>query len=183
MGSLHIITGPMFSGKSSTLIARSEQEGRGTSLCFNHKLDVRYSKGNKIVTHDFVSVHCDALNTIDDARAHPRYHEASHIFIDEVQFFTNIRDTVLRMVEVDGKHVYLAGLLVDTNRNLFGELYTIMGLADTVEFRSASRCALCDRVGLFSQSRNPAKTIVDVGQSDKYIVLCRCHYLNNKINK
>lgn len=179
-GSLHIITGPMFSGKSSTLIAVYNRINRASSLCFNHQLDCRYSEANEIMTHDLVSVTGSSIRHITDIRNHPDYHSTSHIFIDEIQFFSNIRDPILHMVEKDHKHVYLAGLLVDINRHLFGEVHTLLGCADSVDFRTATRCSLCEKEGLFSKSKKPANKIVEVGQADKYVVLCRCHYLNNK---
>lgn len=88
------------------------------------------------------------------------------------------------MVETHNKRAYLAGLVVDANRNPFGELHTLLGLANTVDVRTAKRCALCDSPGLFSTAlfaTDPNSTVDLVGHSDKYTVLCReCHVIMYK---
>lgn len=170
----------MFSGKSSELIRihRTCLMQNKPCLCFNHACDTRFGDGTEIVTHNRSAVSCESVRQIDEIILHPRFTEAKCIFVDEVQFFEAIRDPIMRMVETHNKQVYLAGLLVDVHRNLFGELHTLLGYADTVDVKTAASCFLCNKPGLFSKALFPTdETVNVVGHSDKYTVLCRPHFL------
>lgn len=182
MGELHVITGPMFSGKSSELIRIHRAcllQGK-PCLCFNHARDTRFGDGTDIVAHNRSTVSCESVRQVGEIIVHPRFAEAECIFVDEVQFFEAIRNPIMRMVEAHQKQVYLAGLLVDVHRNLFGELHTLLGYADTVNMKTAASCSLCDKPGLFSKAIFPTNEAVNVvGHSDKYTILCRTHFLTH----
>jgi thymidine kinase len=53
-GSIELIYGPMFSGKSSELLRkiRRYQHARKSCLVVNYKHDNRYSDKEEVVTHD-----------------------------------------------------------------------------------------------------------------------------------
>lgn len=182
MGELHVITGPMFSGKSSELINIQRAcllQGK-SCLCFNHARDTRFGDGTEIVAHNRSAVSCESVRQVGEIIVHPRFADAECIFVDEVQFFDAIRNPIIRMVEAHKKKIYLAGLLVDVHRNLFGELHTLLGYADTVNMKTSASCSLCDKPGLFSKAIFPTNEAINVvGHSDKYTVLCRTHFLTH----
>ena len=61
--SIHLITGCMFSGKTSSLIniAKMQKLLNKKVLIINFNEDTRYSPNNKITTHDNISFDCIPL--------------------------------------------------------------------------------------------------------------------------
>jgi thymidine kinase len=180
MGSIRIITGSMFSGKTTRLIQKYKQLVKQNMhvLVFNHSNDKRYNKyGSHISSHDNEHVCCTFINDLREILTHKEYSKCDFILIDEGQFFTDIKDTILHMVEKDAKHVVIGGLLTDSNRNKFGELLDIVPYADSIDFKY-SKCCICDKNGLFSVKHTKSTNVVDIGTSDKYYPACRYHYLN-----
>ena len=180
MGSLEIITGSMFSGKTTRLIQKINmlKENNASLLVFNHSNDARYnSNGSFISSHDNNHIQCVFINHLNEILQHCDYRNSKYILIDEGQFFTNIQKTILQIVEKDEKHLIIAGLLTDFNRNKFGELLDIVPFADSVDFKY-SRCLHCDKKGVFSVKHSKSTKVLDVGSGDKYYPACRYHYLN-----
>lgn len=178
MGFLHIVSGSMFSGKTTRLIELFYKHYINNNiLIFNHCIDQRYNKEAFITTHNLEKVVCNQIDHLDVIKHHPDYLHTNMIIIDEVQFFTNVKSIVLEMVETDNKHVIIAGLLTDTDRNVFGNMIDLIPYADVYE-QKYSKCHLCDtNKGLFTLRRTDSECVVDVGSSDKYISVCRDHYL------
>jgi thymidine kinase len=173
----------MFSGKTTCIIDEYNEFIRTNVkvLVFNHKLDKRYDKSEDsyIITHCLKKIRCNQIDKINEIFDNVDYEEAKVIIIDEIQFFKDIVDDLMRMVEKDNKHVIIAGLITDYGRNIFGELINMIPFADKYEIKY-SECFKCKEKGLFSQRLMDITTDgVDVGSSDKYIPLCRHHYLNN----
>ena len=52
--SIDLIIGPMFSGKTTTLLSYEKkfQVTKKKYLCINHSFDTRYTKEGKLATHD-----------------------------------------------------------------------------------------------------------------------------------
>ena len=102
--------------------------------------------------------------------------------IEEAQFFGNdLIDFVLCASEKDSKTVIVAGLLFDCYREKFGFIIDLIPYADNVTHLKAI-CLECSKLG-FENTAIFTKRLVDnksqtlVGGSDKYIVVCRNHYL------
>jgi thymidine kinase len=185
-GSIQLITGSMFSGKTTRLIEQyKDLIAKGVMvLIFNHSFDKRYSNESFIVTHDKCVAPCTFIEHIKDILLHPNYSNSEYILIDEGQFFTEITKYILQIAEKDNKHIIIAGLLTDSNRNKFGELLDIVPYIDSIDNKH-SRCTLCcttnqsqTKNGLFTIKHSYTTSIVDVGSSDKYSAVCRYHYLN-----
>ena len=132
---LHVIMGPMFSGKTTALLdaAASHKQNKTPYICVNHSWDSRYDHKGSIHTHDGRS----DKNTLSVKKlalvlGMPEYKNAKAVFVDESQFFTDLRDFLLRAVDVDGKEVTIAGLDGDVHRELFPSIQAVIPLADTV---------------------------------------------------
>ena len=124
-GRLDIVTGPMFSGKTTELLRRlfSEAEIGLKVLYVNHNLDTR---GKSFSTHnplykrqlaeeskvDFLST--DKLSLIQSTIT-----KYNVVGIDESQFFGDLVNEVKILVDKFGMHVIVAGLNGDYNRNVF----------------------------------------------------------------
>jgi len=92
------------------------------------------------------------------------------------QFFPDLYDFCVRMVEVEGKAVIAAGLHGDFRRSQFGDLVSLVLVADDVQLLTA-RCAFCASPALFTLRvvANDAQQLV--GGANAYSPVCRRHYL------
>tara|TARA_B110000858_G_scaffold118457_1_gene135134 strand:+ start:277 stop:672 length:396 start_codon:yes stop_codon:yes gene_type:complete len=129
------------------------------------------------VNGDFVQTHCgtkisarktDNLNLLD----------VSHfdvIAIDEVQFFSNLKEFIFENVEKKRKHVIMVGLSGDSNRAPFGEILSIIPLADNLIYKRAL-CAICrdGTLASFTKRISSEKKIVSI--DSKYLPVCRKCY-------
>ena len=180
-GSFELILGPMFSGKTTELIRRAnrfKQIGKNI-LAINHASNTRYDT-NEICTHDFKKTdHAIAVSTLDSIfeNYQENYATADVVIIDEIQFFENVRDIIIRMVETDGKTVIAAGLDGDYLQRPFGDTCDIVCLAD--KFRKLS--AICMLSEGYQDAAFTRRTINDnrkelVGSSDIYMACSRQIY-------
>ena len=178
MGSLKLIIGPMFSGKSSELIKeiRKLKVINSKYIVIKPVIDNRY-KLNYIVSHDKESEECivtDDLNKINDVDIE----KFNTIIIDEGQFLKNLKEKVLYWVEKLNKNVIIGGLDGDFKRNPIGEILELIPFCDTIK-KINSLCVHCKdgTPALFSHRITNDLDQVVVGSSDIYIPLCRYHYL------
>lgn len=178
-GRLELIIGNMFSGKSTELIRRINREKSINKkiLVINYADDNRYAT-NSIATHDQVKVTSLKLKNLSDFNVNfiPQY---DSFFIDEGQFFPDLYIFVKSLVETFRKHVVVSGLDGDANRDTFGEMIKLIPICDTVD-KFHAYCNKCNNgvVAPFTKKINGTSTLIDIGGSNKYIPVCRYHYLN-----
>ena len=171
---LELIIGSMYSGKSTELmrqVSRLKSIGM-RCLVINHANDTRVD-GNFVQSHDGKKV--EAIKTKDLLLTNIRPYDA--VAIDEAQFFPNLKTAVMIMVEKHKKHVIVAGLSGDYERNAFGEILDLVPLADNVHFKRAL-CAQCQhpsRPASFTKRLSNEKDLVSVGGT--YMAVCRLCYL------
>jgi thymidine kinase len=178
---LELIIGPMFAGKSSTIlqrVKRAEVIGIKTFIVTS-VIDTRYNTNTNLVkTHDKQMVDAVGLKDIKEITRFAAFHDAKLIIIEEAQFFSGLYDMVKNLVEVYKRDVIVVGLDGDSERKPFGEILELIPLADTI----TKLTALCKRCGdgtpaLFTYSKWTKDTQVCVGDADIYEALCRKHYL------
>jgi len=176
---IDIITGPMFSGKTTELCRRLNiLQTLGLKCVYiNSHLDNRsvndFSTHNKMLNK--ISFDSYKMSEIYPLKQVGMNYDV--IGIDEIQFFGDILDTILELVEKHGKKIIVSGLNGDSNRNLFGEMHLLIPHSDNIS-KIDSYCVNCyhqgiQRHGIFSQKEMENKEIVTVGGSDKYISVCR----------
>lgn len=177
--SLQLIVGCMFSGKSTELIRRIRRfQSIGKRVCVvNHNLDNR--DGNTgVATHYGDNV--DSLKYSHLMNFVNIYDLSNYdvICIDEGQFFDDLRNSVKSLVEVYKLQVVVAGLTSDFRREPFGDMLSLMLIADDVLFCKAY-CGVCQDGTLASFTKRLSDTTaqVDIGSKDKYLAVCRKCYL------
>jgi thymidine kinase len=192
-GYLELIIGPMFSSKTSSLLEIYKQ----CKFCnipvsiINHSIDKRYHD-TMLSSHDKIMAPCfqtDKLNKLwtesendfDDENAHKSLRNSDVILINEGQFFPDLYEVVIDMLD-NNKKVYICGLDGDFERKKFGTILDLIPLCDKVN-KLTSLCSLCKdgTRGIFSMrlTNETEQTIVG---SDNYIPVCRKCY-SNKNNK
>jgi len=178
-GRLELIIGNMFSGKSTELIRRINREKSINKkiLVINFIDDNRYSK-NSVTTHDQTKANCLKMRSLSDLSDN-MIRQYDSFFIDEGQFFTDLYIVVKNLVDIHNKHVVVSGLDGDSNRNQFGDLIKLIPIADTVD-KLTAYCNRCNNgnPGPFTKKIQAGSSpIIDIGGNDKYIPVCRKHYI------
>ncbi len=186
-GSLEIICGPMFSGKSEELMRRLRRSkiARQNVLTFKHRLDDRHTI-EQLVSHDGNCLDAQPLvdpAIIQELGLKPDVHV---IGIDEVQFFPlSIVSTICTLVAA-GKRVIVAGLNLDFRCVPFGPMPTLLAIADSITKLSAI-CSVCGNEGHFTQRLVDGKPahfddhIIMVGAQEAYQARCRTCYKIDKM--
>jgi len=167
---LEIITGPMFSGKTTELIRRivSLKKDSGLRLLvINHHFDTRCHT-KELQTHDGITY--PALKTSEIMLVDIRSYDV--IAIDEAQFFSNLETFVHMALEKYGKWVIVAGLNGDYRQRPFGELHKLLPIANKIDLRSA-RCYRCSGHASFTKRITGNTQTIDIGGADKYVATCR----------
>ena len=177
-GKLELIIGNMFSGKSSELIRRINREKAINKkiLVINYSQDNRYST-DSVATHDNTSVKCLKVSNLIDI-PEDTILKYDSFFIDEGQFFTDLYLNVVSLVETYKKHVVVSGLDGDSNREVFGQLISLIPICDTVD-KLRAYCVKCNdgTYAPFTRKINGSNSqLVDIGGIDKYIPVCRFHF-------
>ena len=124
-GSLSVICGPMFSGKSRELIRLvhiAEIAGQRT-IIFKPRIDTRYSHSD-IASHDGIRKHAHAVDTAREVLSvlTARQPMPEVVAIDEGQFFDRGLASVCLWLVDRGRRVVVAGL----DRNFRGEPFGVM---------------------------------------------------------
>ena len=176
-GSLEVVCGPMFSGKSEELIRRLRRaEIAGLrALIVKPAVDDRYDVGH-VVSHAGAKMRAVTATTSDEVRRLATGYDA--IGIDEVQFFDEeIVDTVDALVR-DGARVVAAGLAQDFRGLPFGSMPTLLCIAEFVDKLEAV-CHRCGGPATMTQrllDGRPAPfdgATVQIGALDSYEARCR----------
>ena len=182
MGTLELIYGCMFSGKTSKLIDRyNELKDKHKCLAVNYIFDKRYTNGNKIVSHDKVSIDCVCIQDLEELTSVlDKFNEAEYIFINEAQFFKGLKSWVLYVKNTLKKNIILCGLDLDFKREKFGEMMDLT-ISATKTFRMLGSCDKCGNASLYTHRIVDNEAQVLIGASE-YIPVCdNCwNFLNKK---
>ena len=182
--SLELIVGPMFAGKSTEAIrrVRAFQSSGTPHMVITSISDTRYdASGGSISTHSGSRIPATGVVNLSSVLS-DEYMKASHshIIIEEAQFFPDLYDVVVEMVEKRGKHVIVFGLDGDSERRPFGKILDLMPLADTYT-KLHAECRVCGdgTPALFTQRITEERGQVCVGGEESYRAVCRKHYLES----
>lgn len=174
-GSIEVICGPMFSGKTEELIRRVKraQIARQKIQIFKPALDDRYHESD-VVSHSSLTVQAVAVkgpidilkNLLDSTRI---------VAIDEVQFFDETILKVISKLARRGIRVICAGLDQDYRGIPFGPLPELLAMADKVD-KVQAVCTVCGLPATKTYRKDSShKDQVLVGETDLYEARCRMH--------
>ena len=163
---IHVILGPMFSGKTSLLFSIYEKVG-GLILDYSETT----SQTGVIVNHDKKEHTCISLSRLEDIVSLVH----STVYINEAQFFPDLLSFVLRC-EQEGKNVYVFGLDGDFQRNPMGQILQVIPFCDTVQ-KLKGKCSRCEAGSVFSK-RITSDLNPYLLDEKAYIPLCRKCYLS-----
>ncbi|HOW39447.1 MAG TPA: thymidine kinase [Bacteroidales bacterium] len=174
-GSVEVITGSMFSGKTEELIRRLRraQYAGLKVVIFKPAIDKRYSE-TKVVSHDERSIvstpveHASAILLLAG--------DADVVAVDEAQFFDASVIEVCSQLADAGTRVIVAGLDMDFMGNPFGPMPGIMAIAEFVT-KVHAICMRCGNLAQYSFRKTDESQVVLLGEKNLYEPLCRSCYL------
>jgi thymidine kinase len=180
-GSIEVVCGSMFSGKTDELIRRLRRAviARQKVQVFKPAIDVRYAV-EKVTSHagaDFEAV--PVRNSAEIALKLDT--DTTVVGVDEAQFFDDGIVEVTRQLSERGIRVLVAGLDTDFRAEPFGPMPTLMAVAEHVDKLQAI-CMVCGEPASRTQrllDGKPARydePVVIVGAAEMYEARCREHH-------
>lgn len=173
-GSIHVIVGPMFSGKTTELMRIMERHRIAGRRCLMVKYqgDTRYSE-NDMVTH---SGKMEKAMSVMSAASVLNIMDNYDVFcFDEGQFMGSLSDTCEYLAD-RGKIVIVAALNCDYKRTArFQNMSELLCVAEEITSLKAV-CVICGNDASFTHRTSKDTDLEVIGGADKYEARCRnCH--------
>ncbi|MCK4394814.1 thymidine kinase [Candidatus Bipolaricaulota bacterium] len=148
-GTLEVVTGVMFAGKTTYLLRRLHKAIRSERrvVVFKPSIDTRYAE-NACISHAGERHHAhpipydtSEIRVLERAAGYA-FLEADVVAFDEANFFTDSFVRVCQEIVSRGVTVIVAGAHIDFARRPFGPMPKLLALADSVVLRK-TKCAVC----------------------------------------
>jgi thymidine kinase len=181
-GSIEVVAGVMFSGKSEELIRRVRRAiiARRAVQVFKSHLDARYAGLYHVSSHDGREVEAVPVDSAAEIFRQVRA-DTEIVAIDEAQFLDEEIVTVATALAERGVRVIMAGTDTDFRGEPFGMMGSLMAIAEEVT-KLRAICVVCGELACRNQrlvDGKPARydsPIVMVGGRESYEARCRhCH--------
>jgi thymidine kinase len=181
MSELHLILGPMFAGKTTTLINKAKEiiniVNKDEILIINHSSDIRYSENTFITSHDKIKIPCIAMSflstifTLTDDMSKIKY-----IFINEGQFFPDLFSIIKEILFKYKIRIYVCGLDGDYKQEPFPncKLLELISISSSV-IKLHANCSYCKNSAPFTKRTINSSDVFLVGGSESYQPVCIEH--------
>ena len=173
-GSIEVICGSMFSGKTEELIRRLKRANFAKLRVeiFKPKIDTRYSEED-VVSHDRTTIRSTPVESSGSIMLMTS--EVDVVGIDEAQFFDEGLVDVCQQLANSGIRVIVAGLDMDFRCTPFGPMPALMAIADDV-YKVHAICVRCGALAYVSHRLVAGDKQVLLGEMTEYEPLCRTCY-------
>ena len=173
-GSIEVICGSMFSGKTEELIRRLRraQIARLKVEIFKPRTDNRFHETD-VVSHDSNSIPSTPVDTSSAILLLGS--DVQVVGIDEAQFFDEELPNVCNMLANRGVRVIVAGLDMDFKGKPFGPMPALMAIAESVT-KVHAVCVKCGNPALYSYRLVADPQTVLLGEKESYEPRCRVCY-------
>jgi thymidine kinase len=173
-GSIEVICGSMFSGKTEELIRRLRRAeiARQRVAIFKPAIDSRYGNDH-IVSHSEQKLRSEAVNSAQEIIE--KIGDAQVVGIDEGQFFKEDLAAICNTLAASGRRVIVAGLDMDYRGKPFEPMPQLMAIAEQVT-KTQAICMKCGEPASYTQRLTQARDRVVVGAKEMYEARCRACY-------
>jgi thymidine kinase len=180
-GSLEVITGSMFCGKTEETIRRLRRAtiAQQKVQVFKPMIDDRYAE-EKVTSHAGHNFDATPIQNASEILA-SLASDTTVVAIDEAQFFDDGIITIVQELADEGIRVIVAGLDQDFRGEPFGPMPILMSKAEKVDKLHAI-CVICGDEASRTQrlvDGKPARyndPVVIVGAAELYEARCRIHH-------
>jgi thymidine kinase len=172
IGSIEVICGSMFSGKSEELIRRLRRAmiARQKVQAFKPEIDDRFSPDD-IVSHDERRIECEKVRSAEEIP--DLVNEDTRVVgIDEAQFLGDGLVDVCERLAGKGKRVIVAGLDQDYRGQPFEPIPQLLALAESIT-KTMAVCMRCGAAANKTQRLIDSDERIVVGAGDAYEPRCR----------
>jgi thymidine kinase len=172
-----IYAGPMWSGKSTRLLAAMERHLLRDSkiICFKPMMDERYAT-SAIVTHSGASIQAVPVRCGEQILEVTRKERPEVVAVDEAFMIEGSAQALIEIF-MSGVSVYVSSIELSANLKTFREIEMIMPYATRVEKCSAV-CVSCGDDAYLTNRKVKSDSEIAVGGSDSYEPMCwSCHPL------
>jgi len=173
VGSLVVVTGPMFAGKTTDLLARVA-DARAAERVVQVVRPANDTRSDHVVTHDGARLLAETLpvNALLSRHVRPA---TELLVVDEAQFFQH-PDFALDLNRVSRRlDVVAGGLNRDYLRRPFGAMPELARLADETRYLFAE-CAVCRGIARFTYRTSCSDVLVLPGGAEAYEARCETCY-------
>lgn len=170
-GSIEVICGSMFSGKTEELIRRLKraQFAKQKVEIFKPAVDTRYDDV-KVVSHNSNSIHSTPVPASGNILL--LANDVQVVGIDEAQFFDDGLADVCNKLANSGIRVIVAGLDMDYLGKPFGPIPSLLAIAEHVT-KVHAICMHCGSIANYSHRMTSESSLVLLGETNNYEPLCR----------
>lgn len=177
-GSIEVICGSMFSGKTEELIRRLKRAkfAKQSVEIFKPRIDTRYSE-DEVVSHDRNSIRSTPVESSGSILL--MSNDVDVIGIDEAQFFDEGLVDVCTKLADQGIRVIVAGLDMDYKGVPFGPMPALCAVAEDV-FKVHAICVRCGSLAYVSHRLVDSNKRVLLGETAEYEPICR-HCFNDAV--
>ena len=191
-GKLELVLGTMFSGKTSFMLSKiAFFADLGFKILyinidFDNRSDDTFSTHNPFLNSKEYSKKGNIEKNVRMIKTNKlmeiTYQDYDIILIDEAHFFLDLVEFVKKLLD-NKKYVIVGSLIADFKGTKFGNTIDLVPICDEVH-RLHAYCGKCAenkkcRVAIYSKRVIQSNETVEIGGSDKYIPVCRSHYVDN----
>jgi thymidine kinase len=178
-GSVEVITGSMFSGKTEELIRRLKRSriAKQQVEVFKPVVDKRFDEAH-VVSHDENALGSTSVETASQILLMVS-EDIEVVGIDEAQFFDQDLVYVCNQLADMGIRVIVAGLDIDYLGKPFGPVPDLLAIAEYVT-KVHAICQRCGDLAHHSHRTGLGNDLVMLGEKNNYEPLCRRCFLEEK---
>ena len=169
-GSIEVICGSMFSGKTEELIRRLKRAKIANQKIQIFKPSIDSRNDEYIESHDNNRIKSLTVKTSYDVFDIGKDFDV--VGIDEIQFFDDEIISVCNSLANKGVRVIAAGLDMDYLGNPFGPMPNLMAIAEYVT-KVHAICSKTGNIANYSYRKNKEDSIILIGEEDEYEALSR----------
>ena len=177
-GKIHLIMGPMFSGKSTELLGQIRRYNikKKKTIVIGFNMDNRYSTEEKVVTHDKIEYPCIKCIKLTDVI--DKLYRFDVIGIDEGQFYPDLVEASEELSNM-GKVVIIAALSGNFKREPFDVISKIISKCEIIQNVTAI-CFYCNSDANYTLRTTADEEELLIGGLDMYRPACRKCFLIRK---
>ena len=170
-GSIEVICGSMFSGKTEELLRRLKRANFAKLKVEIYKpiIDTRYDN-KKVVSHNENFICSTTIR--DSSEILEKIDNPDVVAIDEAQFFTDDLSITCNTLANSGIRVIVAGLDMDFQGQPFGYMPKLLAVSEHVT-KVHAICLECGNIANHSYRISKNKDLVSLGEKNNYKPLCR----------